>query len=221
MFERKASTFLAFSFLLLALLNTAFSISAAISPAITTYKFTTEKITGTFNVINTDVTQGEMTAISNSPYVTVTSEKVFSITPGGSYPVTYEVNLPEDFPPGTTRIFITATKAPDQGGNVGIAVAFNYVIKIEKPYPDKFVEATGPSVEISGKKVTLEVTATNKGSEPIDSAKAKIKIFDSEKNVLDNVESGEKALPLDSATGLKMVWTAPKTGIYPFEALVE
>ena len=117
------------------------SISAAISPASVSLQYSPNyTYNGTFNVIDTDVTSASMTAVTNSPYVNITSPKIFTVLPGASYPVTYQVTLPDNYPPGKSSIFITVTKAPDQtSSNVGIAIAFNYVVFVERPYPAQFV----------------------------------------------------------------------------------
>ncbi|HQT45526.1 MAG TPA: hypothetical protein PLO51_06100, partial [Candidatus Micrarchaeota archaeon] len=176
--------------------------------------------TGSFNVINSDITEGDMTAISQSPYVTVTSEKVFKIPPGGSYPVTYEVRLPDDFPPGQTRLLVTATKAPDNGATFGIAVALNYVIFVDKPYPDAYVDASVSGVKVVNNTVSLTVTGANKGSLPITGAKAYATVFDNSGAVVDNLQSDSGEIPLATSTDFNMAWNAPKTGSYPIEAWI-
>jgi len=202
----------------------SYPISAAISPASTNVNYESASggkvVTGSFNVINSDITEGDMTAISNSPYVTITSDKVFKIPPGGSFPVTYEVRLPDDFPPGQTRLLVTATKAPDNGATFGIAVALNYVIFVEKPYPDAYIDATVSDLKVVDKSATLTVNAANKGSIPITGAKAFVTVYDSSGAAIDNLQSDSGDVPLASTTPFKIAWTAPKTGSYPIDAWV-
>ncbi len=209
---------------MLVLSGVAYPISAAISPASGSLTYDAASggkvATGSFNVINSDITAGDMTAISQSPYVTVTSEKVFKIPPGGSYTVTYEVRLPDDFPPGQTRLLVTATKAPDNGATFGIAVALNYVIFVDRPYPDAYVDAQVSGVKVVDKAVSLTVTGANKGSLPISGAKAYATVFDNSGAVIDNLQSDSADIPLATSTDFSMVWNAPKTGSYPVEAWI-
>ncbi len=210
--------------LILLLSQVSYPISAAISPASGTVSYADASggkvATGSFNVINSDITEGDMTAISNSPYVTITSAKTFKIPPGGSYAVTYEVRLPDDFPPGQTRLLVTATKAPDNGATFGIAVALNYVIFVERPYPDAYVEASVTDSKVVGKDVSFTVNGANKGSVAISGAMAHATVYDSTGAVIDNLQSDSADIPTGSTTPFSLAWTAPKSGSYPIDAWI-
>ncbi|HQT45419.1 MAG TPA: hypothetical protein PLO51_05550, partial [Candidatus Micrarchaeota archaeon] len=81
---------------------------------------------------NSDTVAGDMTAYSQSPYVRILQPDTFTILPGQSHTVEYEVSLPGNYPAGRTSLLITATKNPDNGAAFGVAVALNYVIFIER-----------------------------------------------------------------------------------------
>ncbi len=208
----------------LMLSQVSYSISAAISPASMYVKYSDASggkvVKGSFNVINSDTSEGAMTAIAQSPYIKITSDKIFTIKPGGSYPVSFEVALPDDFTPGKTSMIITTTKAPEGGANFGIAVALNYVVFVEKPYPDEYVEASVSDIRVVEKDAKLTVTGANKGSFPITGAKAFVTIFDNAGVAIDNLQSSEGEIPLETSTPFALAWNAPKTGSYPIEAWV-
>ncbi len=121
---------------LLVFANGAYAISAGISPASATVNYAdasgNKTVSGSFKIINSDTAAGDMTAYSQSPYVRILQPDTFTIQPGQSHTVEYEVSLPGNYPAGRTSLLITATKNPDNGAAFGIAVALNYVIFIDR-----------------------------------------------------------------------------------------
>lgn len=85
-------------------------------------------------------------------------------------PVVVSLNLPGDIEkPGRHLLFIGAKQKPGESGGIGIVGDVRGVIRVDVPYPGKYIESSLETNNANpGDLVRIKLTAENKGKETVD-----------------------------------------------------
>lgn len=142
----------------------------------------------------------------------------------------YTLNYPDVAPPpGTHEVIISVMELPKDTNMAGEetvikgTVAVNQQLRIKVPYPGKYMEARlfVADAEI-GQPVEFTMPLFNLGDEDLNSVKAKVKIYDSDFNLIQELDTRKVSIPAKEESKLNVIWTADvKPGTYLAEATIE
>jgi hypothetical protein len=150
--------------------------------------------------------------------------------------VNYKVIMPESFDrPGRHRGAITAVEVPENAGSfINIVVRITSWIDIEVPYPGKYLETISISAtnKEAGEEVPFQIQLINKGEEKINSAFAKIEVYDKDNvlvgstmtNTVSDIENSQKVNLMalwDSKENVQGNYQAKITTFYDSESREE
>ncbi len=166
-----------------------------------------------FKVINSESKPINVAIIVNGDHkdsVTL-SESLFSLNAGEEKTLSYNLKVPDNLPPGESKIEIVAVQLPDQFAEtseafVGASIAVVTQAVIFVPYPGKYAESDLSIIGPDNGKVTFVMPVVSKGDLDIVRARATLDIYTSLNEKIETLSTNEVSVPSKERKELVSEW---------------
>jgi len=217
------SKLIIWSLLIIILLNTV--LGFGIAPAKTKVSYEPESVKeGKFRIIVDDIPTKVMLSVDGELSEYIELDKTVMVLDERETWVDFKVHIPDVLPPGERKGEIVVFEMPDTTDDsfVTAAIAVVHQVRIDVPYPGKYVQ-TKLFIDNTNvnEPILFTVALGNFGKEKIDSAKATIVIKGPTNEEIIALQTNEIELTPGSEGKLTAIFQTENSGVYIAEATIE